>query len=212
MSPILSLAANIGKFVLRDVEGKEHIPSNGAFLFAANHTNHIDPLALFGAAYPAIRREVHFLAKYDLLLWKILGDRGAKRLHAIRINPEHKEKSLDEALKVLEAGNIIGIYPEGKCNTAPDLIQGKSGVARLARWTGLPVVPVGIFGGPPARRGIGLIGDILFRFPHAVTVRFGKPLFFRKHSEKYLPQDMLDSTTRDIMGAVGDLCGKRYPF
>jgi len=212
MKPALPIIARISSFVLKKVEGQEFIPASGGFIFAANHTNHLDPAALFAASYPRTLREIHFLAKYDLFLWKVLGDWGAKKLHAIRINPEHKEKSLDQALEFLNWGNIIGIYPEGKCNTESQLIQGRSGTALLARWTGLPVIPVGISGGPPARRGLGLAYDILLRFPRSVTVRFGKPLVFEKPDKKYLPQEMLDSTTRDIMKAVGDLCGKPYLF
>lgn len=211
MKSTLSIISGISSFVLKNVEGQENIPATGGFLFAANHTNHFDPAALFAASYPKTLREIHFLAKHNLMLWKILGDWGAKKLYAIRINPEHKEKSLDQALEVLISGHIIGIYPEGKCNTQHHLIQGRSGAALLARWTGLPVIPVGISGGPPARRGLGLASDILFRFPHSVTVRFGKPLVFDKPDKKYLPQEMLDSTTREIMKAVGDLCGKPYP-
>ncbi|MBV8462911.1 MAG: 1-acyl-sn-glycerol-3-phosphate acyltransferase, partial [Acidimicrobiales bacterium] len=82
------------------------------------------------------------------------------------------QRALDTASDVLRSGQLLGFYPEG--TRAPDerLHRGHTGVVRVARSCGVPVIPVGISG----TRQVQPPGRMIPRPFRRVTVRFGPPL------------------------------------
>ena len=56
--------------------------------------------------------------------------------------------SLDAAAEALEAGEAVGIYPEGRITRDPERWpeRAKTGAVRLALRTGAPIVPVAMVG------------------------------------------------------------------
>ena len=93
------------------VRGRENIPKSGAIIFAGNHKSNLDCVLLATCLW----RQVHFMAKDELF-------RGAaggffRALGTIPVNRRIRDASaLSEAQKVLDAGGIIGIFPEGSFN------------------------------------------------------------------------------------------------
>ena len=85
--------------------------------------------------------------------------------------------ALLSAKKVLGEGGLFGIYPEGTRSHDGRLYRGKTGVARLALETGVPVIPSAVVGtdvvAPP--------GKTFGSFTRPV-VRFGKPLDFSRYA------------------------------
>jgi 1-acyl-sn-glycerol-3-phosphate acyltransferase len=135
------------RFGLRwTIEGLEQIPRQGPVILASNHTSYLDPLALAWVADRRGRR-VRFLAKAELFDKPVLG----AMLRAIRQIPVARgqadaARSLDAAVAALEAGECVAVFPEGTISTDLDPIAPKSGTARLAHRSGVPVVPVGLWG------------------------------------------------------------------
>ena len=153
-----------------EVEGREHVPARGPVVLAANHQSFCDSFFL-----PLVlRRRVTYVAKAEYFdSWRTSWFfRAAGQIPMQRSGGDASQRALDTAKEVLDAGGVLGIYPEG--TRAPDtrLHRGHTGVARLAIGCDVPIVPVGLQGTrrvqPPGRR--------LMRPFHAVTVRFGPPL------------------------------------
>jgi 1-acyl-sn-glycerol-3-phosphate acyltransferase len=130
------------------LEGLENIPREGPAIMAFNHIAYLDPLA---AAYALneVGRKPRFLAKGELFDdWKI----GwiLKGAHQIRVERGTKDApmALDHSLEAARKGEIIVIFPEGTITKNPDLspMEAKTGAARIALETGLPIIPAAIWG------------------------------------------------------------------
>jgi len=195
---------------IKRVEGLENIPQKGGFIIVANHNNHLDSFILSSIIKKHSGRIIKFLSRKDIILWRIIGQWGADRLSAILVDPKKKGESLNVALEALNMGEIIGIYPEAQLNDNDYLLPPRSGTARLALWTGFPVVPVGISQGPGAHRGLYLLKDIIFSFKNSTVIKFGKPMQFDVCQESFIPKDMLNQTSDQIMSVISTLCAKTY--
>jgi 1-acyl-sn-glycerol-3-phosphate acyltransferase len=146
----------------RTWKGMEHIPATGGAIFVANHMSHADPLVVGHFIYDA-GRWPQFLAKSSLFDVPAVGP----FLSAVRQIPVYRgtadaAKVLDSAVAALGEGETVIIYPEGTTSREPDLwpMRGKTGVARLWLATGVPVIPIAMWGPErifdPRTRRIGL--------------------------------------------------------
>jgi 1-acyl-sn-glycerol-3-phosphate acyltransferase len=128
------------------VEGAERIPRRGPVILASNHTSYLDPVAL---AFVADRRKrrVRFLAKAELFDKPGLGGflRAARQIPVAR-GSASAAGALDDAVAALGRGECVAVFPEGTISLDLEPMRGKSGTARLARESGVPVTPVGMWG------------------------------------------------------------------
>ena len=69
-----------------------------------------------------------------------------------RSGGDSAQAALDTAARVLESGNLFGIYPEGTRSRTGFLHKGHTGAARLAVRTGCPIIPFGMKGAPRSSR------------------------------------------------------------
>lgn len=182
-------------------EGMEHLPEHDGFLLAANHIDYLDGFyisAIVGRDRP---RLVQFLSETNNYWWA----GGA----TIPIEKNEKSASLARAFSALNRGAIICIFLEGRRNNTQTLLPGKTGLARLAAWSGKPVIPIGL-SGPSAPNFLTSVFTHFFRRA-SVTVRIGPPLTFSKRPAETLTKPELVSMTKTIMEALGQVCGKRTP-
>src|SRR5437764_2512197 len=128
------------------ITGLEHLPEQGAVLLAANHLALFDPPALASVADRRGRR-VRFLAMAELFRSPVPRGllKGMGHIPVAR-RSETARSSLTAALTHLGWGECVGIFPEGGLARDLEPRAGQTGAARLARWSGAPVVPVGIWG------------------------------------------------------------------
>lgn len=153
------------------VSGRHNIPYGGPIIFAANHVSDVDPPVL-GAA---IRFPVVWMAKREL--WEIawLG-KALDFFASFPVDPASSDRSaLKVGLTTLENGDALVIFPEGRISKTGEMGPILPGVLLLALKSGVPIVPVGIWG---AQKII----------PHGETrprptlskvhVHFGPPLHF----------------------------------
>lgn len=186
------------------VEGREHLPKRGPVILAANHRSFLDSIFL-----PlVIGRRMTFVAKAEYFddrktAWFF---RGMGQIPIRRSGGSASEGALDAATGVLEDGGVFGIYPEGTRTRDGYTHRGHTGVARLARRTGAPIVPVGLVGTDQCQP----TDKKLPRPFRTVVVRFGTPIA----PERYVENDdglALRQITDEVMFEIVQLCG-RYDY
>ena len=148
----------LGTWVRMDVQGREHIPSVGPFIVVSNHVDNNDTYVI-----GRYLRTVHYLARPGGMESRVLG-RFWKAMAAVPAD----RKGLSQALALLKAGEVIGIFPDAVI--APSLVQAKAGVAALAVRSGAPVLPVAIWGTERVR-----IWPLPRGRRRTVHLRFGAP-------------------------------------
>ncbi len=122
--------------------GRENIPETGGVILAGNHRHIFDP------CMPIIstKRPVHYMAKKELLsgifgwFFKLVGCISVDRGHDNTL-------AKNEAIKVLEEGEVLGIFPEGTRNkTNKILLPFKYGAVSMSKKTNAYIVPFAITG------------------------------------------------------------------
>lgn len=189
-------------------EGAENIPLEGPVILASNHLSYADwlfmPLTL--------SRRVTFVAKAEYFTtpgikgwFQKLFFSGAGQVPIDRSGASAAEGALSSAKAILADGDMFGIFPEGTRSHDGRLYRGKTGVARLALETGVPVIPVAVVGtdkvAPPGKK----FGTIT-----RPKVRFGKPLDFERYEGLENDRYILRSVTDEIMYEIMRLSGQEY--
>jgi 1-acyl-sn-glycerol-3-phosphate acyltransferase len=150
------------------VEGVENLPATGPGIIYINHTTLIDSVTVV----KAIRRDVVPVARFDfgnIPLWGIF----PKLWGAIPIRRGAVDRAaLEQAVKVLESGELLLLAPEG--TRSPAMRRAKDGMAYLAARTGAPVIPAAVEGA----EGFPSLSPKRWAQPGA-RIRFGKPFRFK---------------------------------
>jgi 1-acyl-sn-glycerol-3-phosphate acyltransferase len=153
------------------VEGRENVPTHGPAVLAANHQSFCDSFFI-----PlVVRRKVTFLAKAEYFdSWKTAWFfRAAGQIPIRRTGGSASEDALDTARNdVLGQGNILGLYPEGTRTLDQYVHKGRTGVTRLSRECGVPVIPVGVVGTVEVQP----VNAKFMRPFKTVIIRFGAPM------------------------------------
>jgi 1-acyl-sn-glycerol-3-phosphate acyltransferase len=127
------------------IEGDfDAIPREGPVILAANHISNADPVLVGAWLTPRLGRRIHWLGKKEMFDWPVVGwvarnggivpvDRDGADVEAFRT-----------ASRVLEAGEVLMVFPEGTRSPTAELQPPKDGLAMLALRTGATIVPIGI--------------------------------------------------------------------
>ena len=175
--------------------GKENIPTDGAIIFAPNHTNALcDAMAILGIDH---RRKV-FVARADIFK----DPKKAKLLNWLKIMPinrvrdgldevRHNDETINKAVDTLRDGVPFCILPEGTHRPKHSLLPLSKGIFRIALQANdtfgdekpVYIVPVGLE-----------YGDY-FHLWNSLTVNIGKPIdvtaFAQAHAALDRPQLMM---------------------
>lgn len=197
--------------------GQENFPAEGGFVVVSNHVTEIDPITVAYSVYKAGIMP-RFLAKESLFRVPVVGT-VLKRTGQVPVyrGSTRAKDSLVAARAELDSGGAIIVYPEGTITRDPHMwpMRGRTGAARLALETGVPVVPMAHWGDQ----------EILYRDPQGhrtfsawppkrVTGTIGAPL----HPEDLVPGGLarpghpspeeLAHATEVLMAAVTRLTGE----
>jgi len=187
------------------VDGAENVPATGPVVLAPNHVTFLDSFFL-----PlVVKRRVTFVAKAEYFdSWKTAWFfRAVGQIPMHRQGGSASERALAAAREVLDAGGVLGIYPEGTRSPDGRLYRGHTGVARLAIGCRVPVVPVGLVGTAEVQHP----GSNLPRPFKRVTVRFGRPLDVSHYARESANDPMaLRRLTDELMFEIRALSGQEY--
>ncbi|MEZ0326336.1 MAG: lysophospholipid acyltransferase family protein [Fimbriimonas sp.] len=175
-----------------------NVPASGGVLLAPNHVSHLDP----PAACCALHRPVHCMAKEELFKNKLFG----WLITALAAFPvkrgEGDTESIRTAMALLEAGEVVLLFPEGTRGDGTTLQPISRGVALLAKRTGVPVVPVGITGthlvmprdkSTKARK-------------HAMIVACGRPFTYQEIATSSSEKENREIFARTLQERILEMC------
>ncbi|MFC4533629.1 lysophospholipid acyltransferase family protein [Sphaerisporangium dianthi] len=202
-------------FTKRDWRGRANVPRTGGMIIAANHLSWSDPLLFAHFAYNSGRWPV-YLAKSGVFDIPVVGTivRKCRQIPVFRGSTD-AARSLKEAEQALVEGSCVIFYPEGTITRDPDFwpMAAKTGVARLALATGVPVIPVAHWGAqellPYGQKKPRLFPRKTFR------VIAGPPVDLSKYAGQPMRSQVLKDATADIMTAItaqlAELRGEKAP-
>lgn len=190
------------------VSGLENVPDKGPAIIASNHLSFSDhffmPLV--------VRRKITFVAKAEYFTGKGIKGwltrmffTGVGTIPVDRSGGRAARAALDTGLRVLREGGLFGIYPEGTRSPDGRLYRGKTGIARVALESGVPVIPVVMLNAdeiqPP--------GKILPKIKRA-QLRFGEPMTFERYAGMAGDRFIERAVTDEIMYTLMMLSGREY--
>ena len=145
-----------------EVRGLEHVPPTGSLVVAGNHESILDPFIVSAA----ISRPIRYLAKSELWSVPLL----PWWLASVEAIPVERGKSdvaaIASAIAALEAGEVVGLFPEGGVMREGPWLRG---AARMALASGTPLLPVRLL---ETRKALGRHG---FGFPRLAAL-IGTPI------------------------------------
>jgi len=163
-----------------DVHWQDKLPE-GPVLYAANHPSTTDPIFI----HLISRKPLSVMINSKIFTIPFLGAymRKMQQIEVIR-GKGQSDRVLKQAVRALAAGRSVVIFPEGAISPANGFAPVRSGVARLALQSGVPVVPIGIHlrnenckRVPTTIEGNPETITWYLRGPYVITV--GKPLYFQ---------------------------------
>jgi 1-acyl-sn-glycerol-3-phosphate acyltransferase len=190
------------------LKGVENVPLAGSAILASNHLSFIDSVFL-----PLVlRRPVVFLAKSEYFTGH--GIKGwlvrqfflaSGQLPIDRSGGRASEDSLNTGVTVLSQGKLLGIYPEGTRSPDGRIYRGRTGIARMALESGVPVIPVAMI-------DTDKVMPIGSKIPKVqrVGVVFGHPLDFSRFAGYENDRFVLRAITDEIMHEIVGISGQEY--
>lgn len=192
----------------RDWRGVEKLPTDGGYVLAPNHLSHLDPILIshFMVDHQVVPR---FLAKDTLFSVKALGAilHGAEQIPVHR-STEGAAESLRSAVRAVESGKVVTIYPEGTITRDPDLwpMSGRTGAVRVALATGRPLVPLAQWG---AQRILWPYTKVPKFLPRkTIHVVVGDPVDLSDLRDLPLTEEVLRTATDRLMDTLTTMLGQ----
>lgn len=183
----------------------EKIPAHGGCVVASNHISHVDPVTFAHFLY-GHGRIVRFLAKAAVLDLPVVGRilRSTGQIPVYRLTTD-ASKAFSAAVTAVAEGKCVVVYPEGTITRDPGLwpMVGKTGAARIALTSGMPVIPVAQWGPqqilPPYAKRPRF-------FPRkTMVVKAGDPVDLDDLRGRKLTPDVLRQATDRIMDDITEL-------
>lgn len=179
-----------------EVSGAEHLPVQGAGVVAANHNSYAD-FMLVGLVGRIQGRFVRFMAKESVFKAGPAGT-AMRAMNHIPCDRGRGTTAARTALRALEAGEVVGIYPEatiGRAFVVKDRADFRRGAAYLALAAAVPLVPVAHWG---SHRVLTVGGRFSLRRGTVVRVVVGEPL-------EPLPGEDADALTTRLHAVLDEL-------
>ncbi len=161
-----------------EVRGMDNIPESGPVIVAANHVSFVDPLIIGGM----IRRPVRFVMYHKIfkipVLHFIFKTGRAIPIASRTENPAILETAWQRIHEVIDAGDVLGIFPEGSITQSGEIAEFKKGIEKIVGQNPVSVVPMALCNlwgslfsrrDPPYKRRP-------YKFRALIELRVGQPI------------------------------------
>jgi 1-acyl-sn-glycerol-3-phosphate acyltransferase len=152
------------------LEGIEHVPEEGPCVIVCNHVSYVDAVVIAAC----VRRPIRFVIDHRIFRIPVLSflfrTMRAIPIAPAREDPELKVRAFEEVRRALEAGEVVGLFPEGRLTESGELNPFRPGIEQIVDATRVPVVPMALrglwgsvfsrAGGKAVRRGRSLFSSI----------------------------------------------------
>lgn len=195
-------------------------PEHDPFILAVNHSQRPEAVALPTLAiFARGGKLIHFMADWPFLMVPFVGllfrrggtiNVGNKSARPAWLNRFRRalvssRPALEQAERLVAAGEPVGIFPEGTVNRNPArLLAGRHGAARLSLSTGVPVVPAGI--SFPRRKPGRVTGDLMRLAIEIGPALHPSPLPAGSRASR----DAVGRWHRVVMASIATLSGKTW--
>ena len=170
-----------------EVKGEENIPEDGGVILCANHISNWDPVLLQIIS----KRHIYYMSKDELFHVFFVGF-VLKKIGAIPVKRTGSDLSaIKQALKTVQSGRILGIFPTGQREKVKGEGEVKAGVGLIAGKTKAPVLPIHI--------------SANFKPFSKVVVNIGKCEVFAPEDGQKLSVEVAEDFSREIYKRIKDL-------
>jgi 1-acyl-sn-glycerol-3-phosphate acyltransferase len=176
------------------IRGRERLPAHGGYVLAPSHRSMMDiPFAAWLS-----RRPLRYMGKASLFRIPVAGSffRSLGGFEVARDGTDRK--ALRDAMAMLQAGEVLLVYPEGTRQHGPKIQALQPGAAYLALRAGVPILPVGIAGSEEILRSHG---GKLPRFKRAAMV-VGEPIAVPSRDGGVVPREQVEALTGRLHDAL----------
>jgi 1-acyl-sn-glycerol-3-phosphate acyltransferase len=185
------------------VDGGENVPAAGGAILASNHVGYLD-FTFVGWGVRPRKRLVRFMAKEAVFRHRVSGPlmRG---MHHIAVNRAAGSQAFRDAMAMLKAGELVGVFPEATISRSFQLKDFKPGAVRMAQAAGVPLVPTVVWGSQRIYTK-GRQKDFFGR-GKAITILYGEPLLPGRRDD---PAE-IEAELRRRMTALLERAQREYP-
>jgi 1-acyl-sn-glycerol-3-phosphate acyltransferase len=128
------------------VQELDQVPEEGPAVIVCNHVSFVDALVIMAAC----RRPIRFVMDHNIFRWPVLKfvfrTSKAIPIASAKEDPAMMEIAFDEVGKALDAGDLVGIFPEGKITADGNINPFRPGITRILLRNPVPVVPMALRG------------------------------------------------------------------
>jgi 1-acyl-sn-glycerol-3-phosphate acyltransferase len=178
--------------------GLDNIPEQGACLVVCNHVSLVDAVVVAAS----VRRPVRFVMDHRIFAIPVLSF-IFRTMRTIPIAPARddaamKARAFDDVAAALAAGELVGIFPEGRLTETGELGEFRPGIQAIVARTPVPVVPMALR---------GLWGSFFSRAHRGRAMRRLRGVFSRIELVAGTPVAPSQATPADLRRAVLALRG-----
>lgn len=188
--------------------GRERLPKQGPYILAVNHNSFLDSIfvpLMIGPQVTYLAKDEYFNSPGIKGFFMKVFFSGVGQVPINRTGGSASEAALKTGMRILNEGQVLGIYPEGTRSPDGRLYRGHTGVARMAIQAKVPVIPVGVKGTreiqPPDRK----LPKI-----KKLAMEFGEPIDFSRYEGQENDRFVLRSATDEIMYEIMQISGQEY--
>ena len=128
------------------VQELDQVPEEGPAVIVCNHVSFVDALVIMAAC----RRPIRFVMDHNIFRWPVLNfvfrTSKAIPIASAREDQAMMDKAFDEVGKALDAGDLVGIFPEGKITADGNINPFRPGITRILQRNPVPVIPMALRG------------------------------------------------------------------